>query len=79
VELSVDLAPHNQFHLRLANPVMVASGTFGYGTEYASLIDVQRLGAIISKGTTLKPREGNPQPRLAEMPCGLLNAIGLQI
>lgn len=57
---------------------MVASGTFGYGTEYADLVDIQRLGAIISKGTTLKPREGNPQPRLAETPCGLLNAIGLQ-
>ena len=78
MELSVDLAPRNTLHLRLSNPVMVASGTFGYGTEYAGLIDVQRLGAIISKGTTLKPREGNPQPRLAETPCGLLNAIGLQ-
>jgi dihydroorotate dehydrogenase (NAD+) catalytic subunit len=57
---------------------MTASGTFGYGTEYSHLFDIQRLGAIISKGTTLKPREGNPQPRIAETACGVLNAIGLQ-
>jgi len=62
----------------LANPVMTASGTFGWGTEYEHLFDIQRLGAIVCKGTTLKPWEGNPQPRLAETPCGVLNAIGLQ-
>jgi dihydroorotate dehydrogenase (NAD+) catalytic subunit len=57
---------------------MTASGTFGWGTEYEHLFDIQRLGAIVCKGTTLKPWEGNPQPRLAETPCGVLNAIGLQ-
>jgi dihydroorotate dehydrogenase (NAD+) catalytic subunit len=57
---------------------MTASGTFGWGTDYEHLFDIQRLGAIVSKGTTLKPREGNPQPRLAETPCGVLNSIGLQ-
>jgi dihydroorotate dehydrogenase (NAD+) catalytic subunit len=72
------LAPLNQRSLLLKNPVMTASGTFGYCTEYADFVDVQRLGAIVCKGTTLKPREGNPQPRLAETPSGLLNSIGLQ-
>ncbi len=62
----------------LSNPVMTASGTFGYGTEYEGLLDIQRLGAIVCKGTFLEPREGNPQPRLYETPSGLLNAIGLQ-
>jgi dihydroorotate dehydrogenase (NAD+) catalytic subunit len=57
--------------------VIAASGTFGYGTEHAQVIDIQRLGAIICKGTTLNPRPGNPQPRLAETACGLLNSIGL--
>lgn len=76
--LSVELAPKHPAGLLLANPVMTASGTFGYGTEYSHLFDIQRLGAIISKGTTLKPREGNPQPRIAETACGVLNAIGLQ-
>jgi dihydroorotate dehydrogenase (NAD+) catalytic subunit len=57
---------------------MTASGTFGYGTEYADFVDIQRLGAIVCKGSTLGPREGNPQPRLAETPSGLLNSIGLQ-
>jgi dihydroorotate dehydrogenase (NAD+) catalytic subunit len=57
---------------------MTASGTFGWGTEYSHLFDIQRLGAIVCKGTTLKPREGNPQPRLAETPSGVLNSIGLQ-
>jgi len=57
---------------------MTASGTFGYGTEYSHLFDIQKLGAIVCKGTTLNPREGNPQPRLAETPSGLLNSIGLQ-
>jgi len=57
---------------------MTASGTFGYGTEYGHLLDIRRLGAIVCKGTTLEPREGNPQPRLAETPSGVLNSIGLQ-
>ena len=78
MNLSVQLAPKNKNVLLLANPVMTASGTFGYGTEYEHLFDIQRLGAIVSKGTTLKPREGNPQPRLAETPSGVLNSIGLQ-
>jgi dihydroorotate dehydrogenase (NAD+) catalytic subunit len=78
MNLSVQLAPKNKKGLSLANPVMTASGTFGYGTEYSHLFDIQKLGAIVCKGTTLKPREGNPQPRLAETPCGVLNSIGLQ-
>jgi len=78
MKLSVQLAPKNKHGLSLANPVMTASGTFGYGTEYSHLFDIQKLGAIICKGTTLDPREGNPQPRLAETPSGLLNSIGLQ-
>jgi len=57
---------------------MTASGTFGYGTEYSHLFDIQKLGAIVCKGTTLEPRDGNPQPRLAETACGVLNSIGLQ-
>jgi len=57
---------------------MTASGTFGYGTEPSHLVDIQKLGAFVSKGTTLEPREGNPQPRIAETACGVLNAIGLQ-
>lgn len=57
---------------------MTAAGTFGYGTEYRHLFDIQKLGAIVCKGTTLEPREGNPQPRLAETASGLLNSIGLQ-
>ena len=78
MNLSVQLAPKRKKGLRLANPVMTASGTFGWGTEYQHLFDIQRLGAIVCKGTTLKPREGNPQPRIAETPCGVLNSIGLQ-
>ena len=78
MNLSVQLAPKHQKGLLLANPVMTASGTFGYGTEYRHLFDIQRLGAIVCKGTTLKPREGNPQLRLAETASGLLNSIGLQ-
>ncbi len=78
MNLAVQLAPGHPRGLRLANPVMTASGTFGYGTEYGDFVDVQRLGAIVCKGTTLQPREGNPPPRLAETPAGLLNAIGLQ-
>ena len=57
---------------------MTASGTFGYGTEYADFMDINRLGAIIVKGTTLNPRQGNPYPRMAETPSGMLNAVGLQ-
>ena len=64
--------------LELKNPVLVASGTFGYGEEYASLIDLNQLGGIVVKGTSLKPKIGNPPPRLAEVSCGLLNAIGLE-
>jgi dihydroorotate dehydrogenase (NAD+) catalytic subunit len=78
MNLSVQLAPKNQRGLLLANPVMTASGTFGYGTEYEHLFDIQTLGAMVCKGTTLEPREGNPLPRIAETPCGILNAIGLQ-
>jgi len=62
----------------LANPVMTASGTFGYGTEYSHIFDIQKLGAIVCKGTTIEPREGNPQYRLAETASGLINSIGLQ-
>ncbi len=72
------MAPRNRRGLLLANPVMAASGTFGYGEEMSRLCDIQRLGAIICKGTTLAPREGNKQPRIAETPDGMLNAIGLQ-
>lgn len=64
--------------LELKNPVMTASGTFGYGTEYSDFMDISQLGAIIVKGTTLKHREGNPYPRMAETPSGMLNAVGLQ-
>ena len=77
VSLCVDLAPRNKRGLRLANPVIAASGTAGYGDE-GFLPDIHRLGAIVCKGTTLLPREGNPQPRLAETPSGLLNAVGLE-
>ena len=78
MNLSVQLAPRHQTGLLLANPVMTASGTFGYGTEYSHLFDIQRLGAIVCKGTTLEAKDGNPQPRLAETACGVLNSIGLQ-
>lgn len=64
--------------LQLKNPVMTASGTFGYGIEFADFIDLSRLGGIIVKGTTLEAREGNPYPRMAETPSGMLNAVGLQ-
>jgi dihydroorotate dehydrogenase (NAD+) catalytic subunit len=78
VKLSVELAPHSQRGLLLKNPVMTASGTVEYGIEYAKMVDIQRLGAIVCKGTTLAPRPGNPQPRLAETASGLLNSVGLQ-
>ena len=71
--LSVRLGP-----LRLANPVLVASGTFGYASELAGLVDLPRLGGIVTKTVTLKPRPGNPPPRIVETPAGMLNAIGLQ-
>lgn len=73
VDLSVTIGG-----IHLANPVMVASGTFGYGEEYANLLDFNRLGAIIPKGISLKPSLGNPPPRIVETPSGMLNAIGLQ-
>ena len=72
-ELSVQIGK-----LALKNPVMTASGTFGYGIEYADLMDITRLGGIFVKGTTEQPREGNDYPRMAETPSGMLNAVGLQ-
>ncbi|MDQ2965908.1 MAG: dihydroorotate dehydrogenase, partial [Chloroflexota bacterium] len=74
VDLSVDLGRG----LVLDNPILVASGTFGYGVEYGEVVDVQRLGAICCKGTTLRPRIGNVTPRVTETPAGMLNSIGLQ-
>lgn len=73
VDLSVKLNK-----LQLKNPVMTASGTFGYGTEYSDFMDISRLGGIIVKGTTIRDRQGNPYPRMAETPAGMLNAVGLQ-
>ena len=64
--------------ITLKNPVMTASGTFGYGREFESLVDLNRLGAIVVKGLSLKPSKGNPPPRIVETPCGMLNAIGLE-
>ena len=78
MNLSVELAPRCKRGLLLANPVMAASGTFGYGLEMAKELDIQRLGAIVCKGTTLRRRRGNPQPRTVETPAGMLNSIGLQ-
>lgn len=74
IDLSVDLG--RGFVLK--NPVMTASGTFGYGAEYSEFVDLNRLGAIVVKGISREPMEGNPVPRIAETPCGMLNAIGLQ-
>jgi dihydroorotate dehydrogenase (NAD+) catalytic subunit len=74
VDLSIEL-PRG---LRLDNPILVASGTFGYGIEYSDVVDIQRLGAICCKGTTLRPRIGNVTPRVTETPAGMLNSIGLQ-
>jgi len=68
----------NLGRLKLKNPVMTASGTFGYGREFSEFIDLNRLGAIVVKGISLKPMIGNPSPRICETPCGMLNAIGLQ-
>jgi len=71
-DLRVKIGP-----LELKNPVITASGTFGYGREFSSLMDLDLLGGIVVKGISLKPREGNPPPRIVETPCGMLNAIGL--
>ncbi len=78
MDLSVDLTPGQKRGILLANPVMTASGTFGNGLEYARMFDIQRLGAIVSKAITLKPRRGNIQPRIAETAAGMVNSIGLQ-
>lgn len=75
---SVDLSVELGRGLVLQNPILVASGTFGYGVEYGEVVDVQRLGAICCKGTTLRPRVGNVTPRVTETPGGMLNSIGLQ-
>ncbi|MBM9536655.1 dihydroorotate dehydrogenase [Desulfobulbus alkaliphilus] len=72
-EMKISLGP-----LHLANPVMTASGTFGYGAEFSNLVDLQRLGALVVKGISLEPRPGNPPPRVVETACGMLNAIGLE-
>jgi dihydroorotate dehydrogenase (NAD+) catalytic subunit len=64
--------------LEMKNPVMTASGTFGYGIEFADLVNLEEIGGIIVKGTTLHPREGNDYPRMAETACGMLNCVGLQ-
>jgi dihydroorotate dehydrogenase (NAD+) catalytic subunit len=73
VDLKVKLG-----RMELKNPVMTASGTFGYGTEYQDFIDLSRIGGIVVKGTTLRDRQGNAYPRMAETPSGMLNAVGLQ-
>ena len=78
VDLTIDLAPARPDGLHLRNPILVASGTFGYGIEYGDVVDVQGLGAICCKGTTLKARVGNQPPRVTETPAGMLNSIGLQ-
>ena len=74
VNMTIDLGRG----LVLRNPVMTASGTFGYGEEYTDFVDLAQLGGIIVKGTTLHPREGNPYPRMAETASGMLNCVGLQ-
>lgn len=73
VDLSVQIGA-----LKLRNPVLVASGTFGYGKESADLVDLEKLGGIITKSVSPKPRDGNPPPRIVELPAGMLNSIGLQ-
>lgn len=80
-EATLDLTPDlttNIGGVSLKNPVMTASGTFGYGREYSLMVDLSRLGAIVVKGLSLHPAMGNPPPRIAETPCGMLNAIGLE-
>lgn len=74
MNLAVDLGNG----LKLKNPVLTASGTYGYGTEYSPFVDLSCLGGIIVKGTTLEPRQGNPSPRMIETPSGMINAVGLQ-
>lgn len=78
MDLVVNLAPRHKLELRLANPIMTASGTFSNGIEIARHFDVDQLGAIVSKGTTLRPRRGNATPRTVETPAGMINAIGFQ-
>jgi dihydroorotate dehydrogenase (NAD+) catalytic subunit len=78
VNLNVELAPGHKSGLPLANPVMTASGTFGNGLDYVKVFDIQRLGAIVSKAVTLRPRRGNVRPRIAETAAGMINSIGLQ-
>jgi len=77
-KLRVELAPRHHRGLALSNPVMIASGIAGYGMEFGEVADMQKLGAVVCKGTTLRPREGNPQPRLVETAGGVLNAVGLE-
>jgi dihydroorotate dehydrogenase (NAD+) catalytic subunit len=76
--LRVQLAPRHKKGLALSNPVMIAGGIAGYGTEYAEIVDIQKLGAIVCKGTTLVPRKGTAQPRLVETAGGVLNSVGLE-
>jgi len=76
--LFVELAPRHHRGLTLSNPVMIASGIAGYCIEFGEITDIQKLGAIVCKGTTLRAREGNPQPRLVETADGILNAVGLE-
>ncbi len=78
MNLQTELAPRHKSGLLLRNPVMTAAGTFGYGIEYTKIAEVQRLGAVICKGTTVQPRTGNAHPRTLETASGMLNAIGLQ-
>lgn len=78
MDLSLDLAPQRKRGFRLRNPVLTASGTFANGLEFAKVFDLDRLGAVVSKGVTLEPRQGNPVPRIAETPAGMLNSIGFQ-
>ncbi|MHB8598291.1 MAG: dihydroorotate dehydrogenase [Ktedonobacteraceae bacterium] len=78
MNLQTELAPRHKSGLLLKNPVMTAAGTFGYGIEYAKIAEIQRLGAIVCKGTTLHSRSGNAHPRTLESASGMLNAIGLQ-
>ncbi len=73
MNLSVNLGK-----LKLKNPVITASGTFGYGDEYSEFVDLNNLGAVVTKGISIKPMKGNPTPRICETPCGMLNSIGLQ-
>ena len=77
-DLTVDLAPGAKRELILRNPVMTASGTFSNGIEFARVFNLNRLGAILSKGVTIRPRRGNPTPRIVETPAGMLNSIGFQ-